>query len=304
MPRAALFVAPTLCLSPRTHRRVAITTPPLHAPRLLQLLPPARPLWLPTIRTPPLSDPAPLHAALLDLPAFDVLAFTSRVGMRAVFAALQSVCAGDAAAAAAMLRASGTRVAALGADAAAARDLLGVTADVVPLEASPAGLVAFMAADDALRGAAVLCPVPLVVGMREPPVVPRFLHALREGGFRVTAVGAYETRPVQRKVVEFELGAVLAGRADAIVFTSSGEAYALAGIMTEEERARFAALVEEGDLLVVAHGPYTAEGVREAMGVQNVLVSEKFESFQGIIDVLEGAFAEMEAEKGELLLPT
>jgi len=40
----------------------------------------------------------------------------------------------------------------------------------------------------------VLCPVPRVVGLEEPPVVPDFLRELEVAGWVPTRVDAYETR--------------------------------------------------------------------------------------------------------------
>lgn len=292
-----------------SHKRVALTAPAPYAARLAPYLlsRSAHPLWLPTISTTSLTSPSAilqLQTALISLPTFRVLAFTSRTAMTELFSHLVSLNDNSEARAADLLRTAPVLIAALGADASAARDTLGVTADIVPLTPSPEGLAAFMGADPDLAGAAVLCPVPLVDGMQEPPVVPEFLSDLRTRGFEVTAVPAYETRPVGREKVEWEIGAVLGGKVDALAFSSAGEAYALAGILTEAEREALVRSVEEGDLFVAAHGPYTARGVRDALGVGDVRVSEDFSSFEGMVSLLERAFETRDREEGKLLLPT
>lgn len=295
--------------SPLRHKRVALTAPAAYAARLAPYLisRSARPIWLPTISTTALTSSSAidqLHSALLSLPTFRVLAFTSRTGMTELFSHLVALNENSESRAADLLRTAPILIAALGADASAARDTLGVTADIVPLTPSPKGLAAFMAADPDLAGAPVLCPVPLVTGMREPPVVPDFLNDLRARGFNVTAVPVYETRPVAREHVKWELDALLGGKLDALAFSSAGEAYALAGILSDAEKKMLLSRLEEGEIIVVAHGPYTAQGVEDALGVGDVKVSEDFSTFEGMVRVLENTFQTREREEGKLLLPT
>lgn len=294
-------------LTPSSH--VLVTAPAPYAARLASLLISShqRPIWVPTIETVPLCDPADtsaLQAALLNLPAYAVLAFTSRTGMREVGRQLLELANGDADLSSALLEGSGVRIAALGNDATGAKECLGVTADLVPLTASPAGLVQFLAADEALRGASVLCPVPAVKGMVEPPVVPEFLEALKESGFDVTAVPAYETRPVRRALLQRELHMLCRGDVDAIAFSSAGEAYAFAAVLTGEERNMVVERVAKGDLVLAAHGPYTAEGVRTALGVADVTVSTDFSSFDGLVEVIRQTFVEREKREGRLFVPS
>ncbi|XP_055829741.1 uncharacterized protein LOC129899020 [Solanum dulcamara] len=92
---------------------------------------------------------------------------------------------------------------------------------LVPPIATPSGLVEALGLG---LGRKVLCPVPLVIGLDEPPVVPKFLEDLSKRGWIPVRLDAYETRwagakcavDVVRKSEE-ECGF------DAIVFTSTGE---------------------------------------------------------------------------------
>lgn len=63
---------------------------------------------------------------------------------------------------------------------------------LAPAEATPASLVA---ASGPGEGRRLLCPVPVVrEPLAEPAVVPGFLGALREAGWRPVRVDAYESR--------------------------------------------------------------------------------------------------------------
>lgn len=62
----------------------------------------------------------------------------------------------------------------------------------------------------------------------EPPVVPRFLAALEEGGAAATRADAYVTRPgVSAEDIAPEAALMSGGCVDAIVFTSTAEAQGL-----------------------------------------------------------------------------
>lgn len=250
-----------------------------------------------------LSDPEELDkldAELLVLNSYDLIAFTSRKGMQAVGERLRSLVSGNAQLAAAMLKASGTKIAALGRDATAAMDMLGVTVDIIPLESSPMGLVRHLEMEEGMNGASILCPVPKVIGMKEPPIVPQFIDALQRAGFGVERIDAYETKPVRKRKVEKDLEMLLEGKVDGIALTSCGEVYAMAAILGEERVFELRRRVAAKELIIAAHGPYTAEGVKGALGVEPI-VSKDFSSFEGLVSILESNITEI--VRGELLLP-
>ncbi|CAI5993936.1 unnamed protein product [Closterium sp. NIES-65] len=62
---------------------------------------------------------------------------------------------------------------------------------VLPPVATPLTLADALGPGD---GRIVACPVPWVEGLEEPPVVPTFLSALEERGWRVLRIGCYVTR--------------------------------------------------------------------------------------------------------------
>lgn len=270
---------------------VAFTTPQNYAGRLSRLLAVKghAPLWCPTLSVGPTPQTVSSLRSHLRPPAlepFSAVAFTSRAGIAAFSAAAAGIRAP-------LLSPQGGAfiVAALGKDAELldAELLSRICPDprrietLVPRVASPRGLVGALGRGDRRR---ILCPVPLVVGIEEPPVVPEFIADLEANGWAAVRVGAYETRWLGE-----DCAGAIASRAegeglDAIVFTSSGEVEALLkslkagfGWEWEDVRRRWP------ELLVAAHGPVTAAGA-ERLGVGVDVVGHKFESFGGVVEAL------------------
>lgn len=131
-------------------------------------------------------------------------------------------------------------------------------------------------------GRRVLCPVPLVVGLEEPPVVPEFLAALEASGWAPVRVPAYETKWAGPACAAALLRA---GGVDAIVFTSTAEVEGLVkglegmGLGWGEVRRRWPGIV------VAAHGLVTASGAAAA-GVEVEVVGKRFGSFEGVVEAV------------------
>lgn len=280
---------------PLAGRRVAFTTPQTggggaYGGRLGALLRQrgAHPVPVPTIAVQP-HDPDRLRPFLLPgaLDPFAALAFTSRSGISAFARALPSSHhpLSDASFALPFT------VAALGSDAdlldraflsRLCGDDIGTRVSVlVPDVATPAGLVEALGRGSGHR---VLCPVPDVVGLREPPVVPNFLAGLEAAGWVPVRAPAYTTRWAGPGCAE-ALVDPDAAAPDALVFTSTAEVEGLlkgldaAGWSWERLTARWPGMV------VAAHGPVTADGARR-LGVQVDVVSARFSSFHGVLDAL------------------
>ncbi|KAF0900160.1 hypothetical protein E2562_027529 [Oryza meyeriana var. granulata] len=164
------------------------------------------------------------------LDPFAALAFTSRSGISAFSRALPSSpprCPISDAASALPFT-----VAALGSDA----DLLdgaflsrlcrdaaaGRVSVLVPDVPTSAGLVEALGSGSGRR---VLCPVPDVVSLREPPVVPGFLAGLEAAGWVAVRAPAYITSWAGRRCAE-ALVAAEAAPPDAVVFTSTADGQA------------------------------------------------------------------------------
>lgn len=138
----------------------------------------------------------------------------------------------------------------------------------------------------------VLCPVPRVVGLDEPQVVPDFLCDLRAAGWTPVRVDAYETRWAGPLCAEGIVKGSEEGGLDAVVFTSSAEVEGLLKSM-EGFGLGFEGLRRWCPRLVVAaHGPITAAGA-ERLGVKVDVVSSRFDSFQGVVDVLNVTFGKV-----------
>jgi uroporphyrinogen-III synthase len=257
-------------------RRVAFTTPQTggggaYGGRLGALLRQrgAHPVPVPTITVRP-HDPDRLRPFLLPgaLDPFAAVAFTSRSGISAFADALPASSHHPISDAASALPFT---VAALGSDA----DLLdeaflsrlcgdaGRVAVVVPDVPTPAAIVEALGPGSGRR---VLCPVPDVVGLREPPVVPDFLAGLKAAGWVAVRAPAYATCWAGPGCAE-ALVAADAAALDALVFTSTAEVEGLlkgldaAGWSWTRLRARWPGMV------VAAHGPVTADGARR-LGVE------------------------------------
>ncbi|XP_076885017.1 uncharacterized protein LOC143534399 [Bidens hawaiensis] len=275
-----------------THRVVAFTTPENYAVRLTPLihLKGWTPLWCPTVAVEPTTHTKSslLHYVSPPNPPinqFSALAFTSRTGISAFSDCLSEINSPP-------LSPSGDHftICALGNDAdvvdksfinriCSNGDRIKVLVPKVP---SPAGLV------DSLPfggGRRVLCPVPVVVGLEEPPVVPNFIRDLNSKGWVAVRVDAYETRWMGAECA----AALLTGDGgcwvDAVVFTSTGEVEGMLKSLRAMGVDWGAVLERNPGVVVAAHGPVTAAGA-ERLGVGVDVVSGKFGSFDGVVDAL------------------
>lgn len=273
---------------------VAFTTPPNYAARLSHILSlnAFKPLWCPTLIIQPTPFTLTPYLSPHSLDPFSALAFTSRTAIQAFLHATDPLPQSP-------LSPSGPTftVAALGKDSELLdRDFLSrICASpervkvLVPPTATPSALAAALGDGG---GRKVLCPVPLVVGLEEPPVVPGFLRELRAGGWVPVRVQAYETRWAGPKCAEGIVKASEEKGLDAVVFTSSAEVDGLLkslrefGLGFSDLRRRCPRMV------VAAHGPVTAAGA-ERLGVEVDVVSSKFDSFDGVVDVLNVTLARL-----------
>ncbi|KAM7515956.1 hypothetical protein LguiA_005539 [Lonicera macranthoides] len=283
--------------SPTAAPTVAFTTPNNYAGRLSQFLRLKgwTPLWCPTVvvQTTPHTHSSlirylsnPRNSKSTPLEQFSAIAFTSRTGISAFSETLASIESPPLSPCGNAFTISG-----LGKDSELIdesfigricenRDRIRV---LVPPVATPAGLVEAIGPG---HGQRVLCPVPVVVGLEEPPVVPEFLRDLRLKGWVAVRVDGYETRWAGRGCAEeVAMRSEKGGGVDAIMFTSTAEVEGLLkslrwfGLDWVVVRERFPAMV------VAAHGPVTAAGA-ERLGVEVDVVSSKFGSFEGVVDAL------------------
>lgn len=156
----------------------------------------------------------------------------------------------------------------------------------MPPTATPSGLVEFLGIGVGRR---VLCPVPLVVELEEPPVVPNFIRELHGGGWVPVRVNAYETLWAGPQCAEGIVKRAEEGRLDVIVFTSSAEVEGLLKGLKELglDFERLKNMCPE--LIVASHGPVTKAG-SERLGVKVDVVSSKFDSFDGVVHAINLTF--------------
>lgn len=268
---------------PLPTRTVAFTTPENYATRLSLLIHRRNwnPLWCPSVIVEPTAATHNIlirHLARLD--DFSAIAFTSRSGISAFASALSATSSPP-------LSGEDFIVSALGKDAELlTREFLSrlnPNSDrvrvLVPPNATPSGLVESLGPG---LDRNILCPVPLVVGLEEPPVVPDFLNELSSMGWVPVRAEAYETRWAGPKCAE---KLAKTEHVDGVVFTSTAEVEGLLkglreiGLDWEEMMKRWPKLV------VAAHGPVTASGA-ERLGVRVDVVSSKFSSFDGVVEAL------------------
>mmetsp|Transcript_6399 Transcript_6399/g.14237 ORF Transcript_6399/g.14237 Transcript_6399/m.14237 type:complete len:359 (-) Transcript_6399:803-1879(-) len=284
---------------PLLDKRILVTAPRQYAQKLCTKLTAAgaRALWVPGVRITSLQEAA--HIEQLDsclraivngqAHGYTHIAFTSKNGVYAVMERL-AVMTGTLDAGVDALKRSGLRLCALGADGEVLM-ALGLPLHVSPAEASTQGLVKELVQKGEAAGAAVLCPVPHVTGgLVEPAVVPRFLAALSDAGATPHRVPAYVTTlgtSVAACTAEMQL--LQSGGLHAIAFSSTAEAQGLVQVMGG--LPLFVGAVQRHDVLLAAHGPYTAEGVGRVLGLPVPCVSQNFKSFDGLVSALEGAFA-------------
>ncbi|KAG6544800.1 hypothetical protein Mapa_013489 [Marchantia paleacea] len=153
-----------------------------------------------------------------------------------------------------------------------------------PATPTPSGLVEALGEG---KGRRILCPVPLVVNLEEPPVVPEFLRDLTTRVWSPVRVNTYTTRWMGAECAK----RLLSGGIDALVFTSSAE--------IEGHMKRLNSLGEEPSMWrdekrrtfsVAAHGPVTAHGAHR-LGVQVDVVGTKLSSFSGVVEQLSDRIA-------------
>lgn len=193
----------------------------------------------PMIRIVPPADPAPLRRAVEGLGGYDWIVFTSVNGVERFWEALE----GEGLDARAL---GGVRVACVGPATAAALELRGVRADVVPTTAVGEAVVGAMeAAGASLVGARVL--LPLAAGARD--VVERGLAAV---GARADRVEAYRTVP-DATGAERLREKLDASEVDVITFTSPSAVETFVASVGRDT----------GRAVIAVIGPVTAEAARK-----------------------------------------
>ncbi|MCO5557796.1 hypothetical protein L7F22_011368 [Adiantum nelumboides] len=269
-------------------KTVAFTSPSLYASRLQQLLQQegACTLSCPSIsvESTPQNREAVQNCLCRSSPPsplpFSGIAFTSRAGIKAV----ADVLSGDNEYPhASHVFENGFFVSALGRDAELLHELdlfgasRGCVRVIVPSIATPQAMVEELGNG---HGRHILCPVPHVEGLAEPPVVPDFLQALATRGWKPYRLNAYSTRwagaECARPLLPLE-------KLDALILTSTAE---VEGLIKSLKLLGITTVGNEGKLILAAHGLVTAAGAAR-LGVKVDVINKDFGSFNGIVDALD-----------------
>ncbi|KAI0564595.1 Uroporphyrinogen-III synthase HemD [Gracilaria domingensis] len=295
----------TASLNPLEDRRVLVAAPKTYAaricPRLIERN--ARPIHAPLIsnKSLPAAELFELEEAILRLSDYDLVTFISTVAIETFAQKLRAVCEMDDQALL-MLRASGIRIATLATNGTFLKQILGVTPDILSPDPSPAGLADYLANDDSLRDAKVLCPMPKFVGLREPLSFSDFAERMNSTGFDFNSVAACKTVPIEREKVGLELKLLLSGDIDALLISNEAEASALGALLSDAERDALVSDVQSGRTMVVVPNADT-EAAAQVLGFRKVSTSQDWISCQGVIHTLEEKFMEAHSGNG-LLLPS
>ena len=257
--------------------RVAITRPASQSRELAALLRArgAEPIACPTIEIRSVGDTSELDAALLELPRYDWMAFTSANAVRAVADRLDAL---------SMSVTPATRMAAVGGATARELDRRIRKADVVP--PPPPRAATAHALGDALpatSGQRVLFP-------RGDIASGDLAGRLRQRGVHVDDPVVYRT--VRAPNADELAGLVRDGRVDAIIFTSPSSVRFARGLVTTVRAAERGGWVAP---TIVCIGPTTARAARDA-GLEPHVVAET-QSVGGIVEALERWYASRPASR-------
>jgi uroporphyrinogen-III synthase len=252
-----------------------VTAPRNYAARLSQQLitKGGLPLLMPTIEICRLENFADLDAALRRVDRFDWIAFTSRNGIDAFFQRMQELELSPS-----LLETC--QICAIGKDAERLA-AFGISVDLIPIEPSPAGIIAELAAIPEISQNTVLVPVPEVVGVAEPDVVPNFVAGLKGLGMSVTRVSTYMTRCLDKALYDVELNLIRQGKIDAIAFSSTAEVESFLLMVNSKQDYEKCA--------VACFGPYTAANAKK-LGVNVSIVAKDYSSFQGFAEAIAAFF--------------
>ncbi len=262
-------------LLPLHAKRILVTAPRLYAARLSEKIigQGGLPIIMPTIETCRLETTPDLDRALHNLSTFDWIAFTSRTGIDAVWHRAQQLGIPPE-----MIQHS--KICAIGKDADRLREL-GLRVDLVPLDPSPAGIVAELATVPGIEAQRILVPAPEVKGVPEPNVMPNFVADLGQLGLAVTQVPAYITQSLDAGFYGVELGLIRHGMVDAIAFTSTAEVSALLQMIDAQTIMRQCA--------IACFGPYTATNAQQ-LGLSVDVVAIDYSSFAGFVAAISQFF--------------
>ncbi|MEH2180958.1 uroporphyrinogen-III synthase [Nostoc sp.] len=256
-------------------KRILVTAPRNYAYRLSEQIikKGALPVFMPTIETCYLSNYTHLDAALAHINEFDWILFTSRNGIAAFFHRINDLNIPISVV-------QKCQLCALGKD---AESLLSFSdkVDLIPIESSPAGIVAELAKFPQIHEKKVLIPVPEVVGLPEPDVVPNLITDLQQLGIQVTRVPTYITQGLDKSIYGIELNLIRQAIIDVIAFSSTVEVESFLTMVNSQS--------DYEHCVIACFGPYTTANAQK-LGMTVSIVSRDYSSFEGFAEAIAAFF--------------
>jgi uroporphyrinogen-III synthase len=228
---------------------------------------------MPTIETCLLENFAELDSILQRIDTFDWIAFTSRNGIDAFFQRIKELNISPSVLNTCLWCAIGKDAERLAA--------FGFNVDLIPVESSPAGIIAELAKVPDIAEKTVLVPVPQVVGVPEPDLIPNFVANLEKLGMNVTRVPTYMTRCLDKTVYDVELNLIRQGKIDAIAFSSTAEVESFLKMVNSKG--------DYEQCIIACFGPYTAANATK-LGLDVSIVSKDYSSFEGFAEAIAAFF--------------
>ncbi|HEY9606651.1 MAG TPA: uroporphyrinogen-III synthase [Allocoleopsis sp.] len=252
-------------------KRIVITAPRNYAARLSAQLvnKGGLPILMPTIETCLLEDYAELDNILQQINQIDWIAFTSRNGIEAFFHRMNIL---DIP----ISQLEHCQLCAIGKDSERLSALCG-RVELVPQESSPQGIVAELSQIPNIYRQTILVPAPVVVGIPEPNVVPKFISDLTQLGMNVTRVPTYTTRCLEKSSYTVELNLIRQGLIDAIAFSSTAEVESFLSMVNSTS--------DYEHCVIACFGPYTAANAGK-LGVKVSIVAKDYSSFERFVDAI------------------
>ncbi len=146
----------------------------------------------------------------------------------------------------------------------------GISSIIKNQEPSPQGIV------NALRqkhcgGQSIAVFAPLVMGIKEPNVIPDFIDSLKQAGMEVEHINAYTTSIYHPEKCDSVLSLIEENNIGLIAFTSTGEIDALLSLLGERSKLK--------NTPISCFGPYTYNNAIKR-GLKPTFMAKDFSSFE------------------------
>lgn len=257
---------------------ILITAPEIYNNRLCKLIEDAglTAISFPTIKTSIIQNNTALDSVLLNLNNYDWIALPSRTAIKAYTqrAKILNI---------PLETLNTTHYCAIGKDQEYLQNL-GIYNIEKNTEPSPQGIVdALVQKDSRNKHMAVLSP--MVIGLKEPDVIPNFIDSLHRAGIIVTRINAYKTEVCHPENETEIVSKISNGEIDLVAFTSAAEIEALLSLVEKPQDLK--------TINIACFGPYTSRAA-EKWGLTTAFIAEDYSSFDGYTKAIVSYFDKKE----------